>query len=310
MNIKAATQLIGINENTLRAWERRYKVLAPARDPLGRRIYTQKNIEKLNLLWSLVQKSHLIGNLVHQSTTQLKALNRQVLSTNQVSKVQNLTEDVFEKKHLRKIIEALKNFDLTQIQSSLQSSRFELSPKTMLTQLVLPLIQEVGKLVKDSKLKVSQEHLLSSLLRDHLGQLYQSLSPFELRNKYKRLVLTTREGDLHEFGILLAAILCRINGHEAFYLGPNMPVQDLAEACENFKIDEIILGLASLPKEREIITTNLYLKKLDQKTPQRINIICGGNSSIDEKSIKSGRQFTQFSTLEELDEYLNSSQKR
>jgi len=307
INIKAVTQLTGLNENTLRAWERRYNALDPQRDKDGRRVYNQKDIEKLNLLSKLVQQGHLIGNIATLSIQELKTIYEGLSTLIDTKEPEaDLAASQIEQKHLNKIINSLKKFDLSQIQSSLQNARFELSPKAIINGLVLPLMREVGSLVAESKLRISQEHLLSSLLRDHLGQLYQSLSPYDYQDKTKakRIILTTREGDLHEFGILVAAILCRINGHETYYLGPNMPSEDLAEACSDFKIDLLILGLAAIPKQKEIVTTDQFLKDLDQLTPKKVKFLCGGSNNFNTSVIKSNRQLIRFSTLVELDQYL------
>lgn len=311
INIKAVTQLTGLNENTLRAWERRYNALDPQRDKDGRRIYSQKDIEKLNLLSKLVQQGHLIGNIATLSIQELRTIYEGLSSLKETKEQkEDLASYKIEHEHLDKIINSLKKFNLSQIQSSLQNARFELSPKAIINGLVLPLMREVGSLVAESKLRISQEHLLSSLLRDHLGQLYQSLNPYDYQNRAsaKRIILTTREGDLHEFGILVAAILCRINGHETYYLGPNMPAEDLAEACSDFKIDLAILGFASIPKEKEITTTQHFLKSLDQLAPKKIKFLCGGSNEINSNAIKSGRQLIRFSTLVELDQYLQHPQ--
>ncbi len=309
INIKAVTQLTGINENTLRAWERRHKVLAAGRDNDGRRIYSVKDIEKLRLLWSLVQKGHLIGNIAPHSVIHLKTINEQTGPTNVTVKIAASPSDKSGQNHIEEIIEALKSWNLVQIHSSLQSTRFELSPRKIITDFVLPLMQEVGKMVAESKLRISQEHLLSSVLRDYLGQLYQSLSLNETlpSQKMRTVAVTTREGDLHEFGILLAAILFRINGHLVFYLGPNMPVKDLAETCEDFKIDTLVVGLAILPKKNEVISAGNFLRKLDKDSPKKINIFCGGNVDIKPDIIKSGRQFVKFSSLMDLDRFLQKT---
>ena len=309
INIKAVTQLTGINENTLRAWERRHTVLAVLRDNDGRRIYSIKDIEKLRLLWSLVQKGHLIGNIAPHSVMQLKAIDEQKGPTDVSVKTAVSLSNKSEQNHIEEIIDALKSWNLAQIHSSLQSTRFELSPRKIITNFVLPLMQEIGKLVSESKLRISQEHLLSSVLRDYLGQLYQSLSLNENlpSHKMRIVAVTTREGDLHEFGILLAAILFRINGHLVYYLGPSMPVKDLADTCEDFKIDTLVVGLASLPKKNEVISANNFLRKLDKESPKKINIFCGGNVDIKPDIIKSGRQFIRFSSLMDLDQFLQKT---
>lgn len=311
INIKVVVQMTGINENTLRAWERRYKVVVPDRAQDGRRLYSKKDVEKISLLWKLVQKGYLIGTLATMSLLQLKKLEIDKLNSQgrfdtsaDSAELPVLKEQV----HLNTIIESLKKFNLESIQHSLQKARFELSPQAIITDLILPLLREVGIRVSDGNLSISQEHLLSSLLRDHLGNLYQSLSPYDYKKKLnsKKVLLTTREGDLHEFSILLAAILCRIHGFETYYLGPNMPVDDLAQACEQFKIDAVILGLANLPIKQEFISASDFLGELDQLAPKKIQFLCGGAAKVSDTAIKSGRKFLKFSSIRDLDTFLSN----
>ncbi|TKJ03751.1 MerR family transcriptional regulator, partial [Bacillus cereus] len=39
-NIKAVSNIIGVQPSTLRAWERRYQIIAPKRNQAGHRLYT------------------------------------------------------------------------------------------------------------------------------------------------------------------------------------------------------------------------------------------------------------------------------
>lgn len=305
VNIRAVSLATGINENTLRAWERRYQVVEPSRAADGRRLYSRQDIEKIGLLWNLVQRGHLISQLAPLSVSQLRKLCAELSPNSEPVAAAEASESVSAMR-LKDIISALQKFDLAALQRELNSVRFELSPKVTITQLILPLLSEVGERVADGTLSVAQEHLLSSLLRDYLGGLYQTLSPYEYLDKSAsmRVMLTTREGDLHEFGILLAAILCRIRGHETYYLGPNMPAKDLAHACERFKVKLLLVGLNKLPPEKELITAGQFLRQLDKLAPTRMTIAWGGEGEFNESLFTSGRPFLQFPSMDELDAYL------
>ncbi|MES2745807.1 MAG: MerR family transcriptional regulator, partial [Bdellovibrionota bacterium] len=62
-SVKTICQLTGLNEHTLRAWERRYQVVTPHRLENGRRVYSLDDLEKLKLVTLLVRKGFLIGNI-------------------------------------------------------------------------------------------------------------------------------------------------------------------------------------------------------------------------------------------------------
>ena len=52
--IKGAAELTGVAAATLRAWERRYGIGAPARSESGYRLYSEANLQSLGLMRDLV----------------------------------------------------------------------------------------------------------------------------------------------------------------------------------------------------------------------------------------------------------------
>ena len=68
-NIKAAALMLGIQPGTLRAWERRYQMIAPVRNDAGHRLYTDEHIrilkwliKKVNQGFTISQAISLMGN--------------------------------------------------------------------------------------------------------------------------------------------------------------------------------------------------------------------------------------------------------
>ena len=49
-SIKAVSQATGLTVETLRAWERRYRVVVPRRDDMGRRVYGPDDVLRLRRL--------------------------------------------------------------------------------------------------------------------------------------------------------------------------------------------------------------------------------------------------------------------
>ena len=63
-NIKAVSKMLGIQPSTLRAWERRYHIVAPKRNDAGHRLYTEEHIQILKWLIDQVNKGIAIGQAV------------------------------------------------------------------------------------------------------------------------------------------------------------------------------------------------------------------------------------------------------
>ena len=100
---------------------------------------------------------------------------------------------------------------------------------------------EIGFRVNNNTLTIAQEHALSSIIRFHVGQfVYQNYE--RKRKKGQIATLATPEGEYHEFGILLASLLCIHHGLSFYYLGPNMPASGFVEASRSLGSTILILG--------------------------------------------------------------------
>lgn len=70
--IGAVSRLTGISVDTLRIWERRYRVVKPQRSEGGSRLYGEADIDRLVLIKRLVDAGHAIGTVAGLTLEQLK----------------------------------------------------------------------------------------------------------------------------------------------------------------------------------------------------------------------------------------------
>lgn len=71
--IGTVSSLTGVDAHTIRAWERRYGAIKPARSATGRRQYDDACIERLQLLKALVDCNEAIGTVAHLSDDELRS---------------------------------------------------------------------------------------------------------------------------------------------------------------------------------------------------------------------------------------------
>ena len=69
-----AARLAGIPVETLRVWERRYRVVGPRLSPRGQRLYGTSDIQRLSMIKQLVDAGHSIGTLAELPTDVLIAM--------------------------------------------------------------------------------------------------------------------------------------------------------------------------------------------------------------------------------------------
>lgn len=245
-NVKAAAHLAGVSTHALRAWERRYQVVNPQRDSIRRRAYSFDDIQKLKLLSALTDNGHLIGNLARLSTPQLRKLLAQ--NTNENSSTFRMRTNL--KSEIENLLNSLKTISPEQLDRLLIRMRLNLPLHELIFRVLSPLMQKISYFVTTDEIEVTQEHLLSTSIRNHLGELLGLIQRTFTWNekdsiRLPRLIMTTPEGDQHEFGVLLAALIAANLGFKFIYLGPNMPAVDLANATRRFVANIIILGVSA-----------------------------------------------------------------
>ena len=112
------------------------------------------------------------------------------------------------------------------------------------------------------------------------------------------ICLATRDGDLHEFGILASAILVANEGHVPHYFGPNLPAQALADAAKAVKADVVVVGNTPSAEPFSEQRQEAYARELKAKIPAGCQIWWGGVCSIKNQGLLD--TVSQIRTLDEL----------
>jgi DNA-binding transcriptional MerR regulator len=303
-SVKTICQLTGLNEHTLRAWERRYQVVTPHRLDNGRRVYSLDDLEKLKLVTLLVRKGFLIGNIAASSIENLSALvnDAQAIPSEDTLRLGRSVE------YVEKLKRNLIDYDLLTVQSLLQQARVEHGVKAFLLDILMPLMGYIGEAVTHGELGIGQEHAYSAIVRSELMQLLYLFSQTHSHPAHKRqesakiFAIANNEGNQHEFGALISAVICAFHGFPVYYFGANMPAVPLAQAAKAVGANCILLGLPSvtlMPPE----VLDSYIARLRGEMSSICQLWIGGQ--ITEMMVKD-RTIRKLGSLVELDKLLSS----
>ncbi len=256
--IRAAARLTGISVDTLRAWEKRYDAVVPARGPRGRQ-YSDRDVERLRLLRTAVDLGHSIGQAASLTNAQLKSLAWRAgeIGLN-ITPVQDARTPGDASKILAPVLAAVEGMNYGECNRQLGRLAAIMPARELVHRVAVPLMRLIGDRWRDGDLTVAQEHMASALLRDLLGSLLRLYVPVTAPG---RILLTTPRGELHEFGILVAAMLTAAHGLAVIYLGPNLPADEIIEAVRESSPDAVVLGLSGgvskncLPDIRRVART-------------------------------------------------------
>ena len=234
--IRAVARMTGISVDTLRAWERRYEAVTPARNDRGR-LYTDADIARLKTLGELVTRGHAIGTIAGLADRELGRL-RESAETHRDPQHQLLAASA----DLSVLSRALDRYDLDAIDATLNRHAVVLPPRDLVFAVILPLLAEVGRRWEAGRLRPSQEHLVSSIVRSVLGGLLRaSMRP----HASPKVVFATPTGERHELALLSAALLAASAGFGVIYLGPDLPAADIAHAAAIAGARVVIVGLTT-----------------------------------------------------------------
>ena len=293
-SINVISNACGVKPHTIRTWEKRYQVFTPERSKGGQRLYSEVDLTKAKLIVSLIEQGHTISSLARHSLQELRSL--LVVKNGEVSE----SDRMFTSLETKKLVQHLVNFNIDQVSSGIQYLRLSLGVKEFIFKIVLPVIHEIEKLALKGIYSVTQEHIISTIVRDQLGQI-------NLANEgpnHERFALATPEGNLHELPIMIAEIICNANRFSTNFLGASHPAECLSEAVNALKCKTIVMGVISSAQwnyEKNIVP---YLESMDKYLKNNVKVILGGGREVDFPEFKNIENVKVVKSFEDFDKML------
>jgi DNA-binding transcriptional MerR regulator len=230
--IRTVSSLTGVNSVTLRAWERRYDLIKPARTPKGHRLYTMADVEMIHQVVSLLNNGMSIGQV------------RQVLDNSKICfestpEIQEGEGLDFWQSHRHRLLQAVIVFDDGAL-NDIYNEMLSLYPVHIVAyRSIVPLLQELGERWAQGLGSIAEEHFFSVFLRNKLGARFHHLSR---DHQGPKLLAAGLPGDQHEVGLLLFALAALDRDYSLVMLGPNTPLTELPPVIERAAIQAIVLS--------------------------------------------------------------------
>jgi DNA-binding transcriptional MerR regulator len=229
----------GVSPELLRAWERRYGLVRPVRSAGGLRLYTSADVERVR-----VMRQHLADGL---AAAEAAARALQAGVGNAVTPLALRPEAVRDD-----LADALDRYDEPRAQAILDRLLAVATVDTLLSEVVLPYLHELGERWLRGEASVAQEHFASSVLRGRLLGLARGwglgLGP--------TAVLACLPGEHHDLGLIAFGLALRSRGWRIVYLGSDSPIETVEEVSR--QLDPSLVVLTAVSSERvEPVETQL-----------------------------------------------------
>lgn len=284
-SIKELEKLSGIKAHTIRIWEKRHKIIAPARTSTNIRFYSDEDLKKIINVSLLNANGIKISRIADMS---LDEMNKRVL---ELSEVRN---DVTI--HIDQLVMAMIDMEEEAFEKILNTLILRYGFEKSITEIVYPFLEKIGILWQTHNITPAHEHFISNLIRQKIIVAIDGL-PLADKNS-KKILLFLPEGELHEIGLLFYHYIARKAGWRTYYFGQSVPHEDLIKVYEvhqpNLMITSITSNLAT-PIET-------YLSKLSKDFPNT-TILASGAQTVRFKGIKMGNIQT-FNSAQHLMNFL------
>lgn len=270
--ISIVTRKTGLRPDVIRAWERRYGTVRPARTPSNRRLYSDEDVRRLSLLRRALDAGWRISNVSGLDDEELERLVREANDSNPLATepapVRSRLDD-----HLNQCLEAIVDMDGDRLRRQLERASTEFSRIDLLDKVLAPLMQRVGAGCAGGWLRTANEHMASSVVRTFLDGLHGA---YPISDAAPVLVVATPAFQYHELGAALVAAVGRMDGWKTVYLGPNLPAEELVAAARVRGARAIALSIAYPADDPRLADELLRLRRL---LDSEVTILVGGPSA-------------------------------
>jgi DNA-binding transcriptional MerR regulator len=208
LRIGELSRRVGVSPALLRAWERRYGLLEPARTQGGLRLY---------------------GPADERRVRDMQAGLRRGLSAAEAARaaVAEATAEPGAGSDIARLAEALDEMDAESAHLTLDRLLATFTLETVLADVILPYLHDLGDRWVRGEASVAQEHFASNLLRGRLLALARGWE----HGSGPLAVLACAPGELHDISLIAFGLALRGRGWRVAFLGANTPVASVADAA-------------------------------------------------------------------------------
>jgi MerR family transcriptional regulator, light-induced transcriptional regulator len=241
-SIKELEQLSGIKAHTIRMWEKRHKIIEPSRTSTNIRYYSDLDLKKIINVSLLNTYGLKISKIADMS---LDDMNKKVL---ELSELHN-SKDI----HIDQMVVTMIDMEEELFEKILNHLILRFGFEKTITEIVYPFLEKIGILWQTQNITPAHEHFISNLIRQKIIVAVDSL-PLPAKTADKILIFLP-EGELHELGLLFYHYLIRKAGFRTYYLGQNVPHEDLVSV---YKVHQPVLMITSITSTPSIPLESIF----------------------------------------------------
>jgi DNA-binding transcriptional MerR regulator len=226
-SIKDLEKLTGIKAHTLRAWEQRYSIITPKRTKTNIRYYRDEDLKYILNIALLNKNGFKISKISEMTEEEIveKVAAISEINFEYGTQLDALTISMIEMDEYK--------FDRI-VNTNIQQIGFE---RTML-EVIYPFLDKLSVLWLTGSINPVQENFMSYLIRQKLIVAIDK-EPLHSGKNVPKFLIYLPEGEKQELSILFMYYLLRSRKNQVVYIGQDIALTDLRDACNIYQPDYI-----------------------------------------------------------------------
>jgi MerR family transcriptional regulator, light-induced transcriptional regulator len=224
LRIGELSRRVGVSPALLRAWERRYGLLEPARTDGGLRLYGPQDERRVRDMQAGLRRGLSAAEAAREAVSGAGSVQQTGLSSAPLAAALDAMNA--EESHL--LLDRL-------------FATFTL--ETVLSEVVLPYLHELGERWSRGEASVTQEHFASNVIRGRLTSLARSWGT----GGGPLAVLACAPGEQHDLPLVAFGLALRGRGWRIAFLGADTPAESMANAA--VMLDPALLVVSAVTSE-------------------------------------------------------------
>lgn len=235
--IKEAAARTGVPIALLRAWERRYAVVAPARTAGGYRLYDDEALERLRMMRRLVDEGWAPSVA---ASAILRGDAPQPAADALPSAAEAETRAAGRADLVDRFVDAAVALDPAGVELALDRIFSAGTFETVVDGILLPALQAIGEAWAAGRLTIAGEHAASHAVLRRLAAAFQAAGrPGDATGA---VIVGLPAGARHELAALAFSVAARRAGLPVLYLGPDLPPADWVSTVRQTHARAAVIG--------------------------------------------------------------------
>jgi DNA-binding transcriptional MerR regulator len=262
LRIGELARRLGVSQDLLRAWERRYGLLKPVRSAGGFRLYSSADEQRVRRMQSHLGRGLAAAEAARATLDEEGDHSPMAPALDPAAAGATIHADTSARpdapasgadlglvRLAGELSRALDALDEPAAQAVLDRLFAAFTIEATLRHVLVPYLHELGDRWANGTIDVATEHFASNLLRARLAGLARGWG----QGHGPCAVLACPPGELHDLPLLAFGVVLHRNGWRIVYLGADTPLTDLGRAVTEKRPDVVILAAVTPQRFQECL---------------------------------------------------------